>query len=176
MPGIALIIAPMIPIQRRDRGVDEMFDAIYHGDCARVRELLSRGTPATVKGGNGEMALDYAASHGRDACVEALLEYGAVYAELPIIASAVPPDPTVMRRFLGMRSDQNTAVLQDALMTAAFYGNVDTVRLLLASGTDPQKKSSSGHSVFDAPEQWDCTPEEREQVLSLLRDVSRQNG
>ncbi len=148
-----------------------MFDAIYRGDCERVRALLSQGTPATVKGGNGETALDYAASHGRDACVEALLEYGAVYETLPMETAAVSGDPAVMRRFLRMGGDPN-AMDKDGrtlLMEAAYRGNANTVALLLQQGADPHKKSPDGHTALDAAALYDGPQEVRDDLLSLLK-------
>lgn len=149
-----------------------VFDAIVEGRCKDLREMLFQGVSANI-GNNSETALVYAASHGMDECVEALLEYGATYEELPIVDAAVPRDPTVLRRFLQMGGDTDADTMRNALSEAAFYGNANTVRTLLAHGADPEK-TVQGHSLFDAPEQWDCTPEEREEVLSLLREAIAQ--
>ena len=40
------------------------------------------------------------------------------------------------------------------------------------SENENSRRRVLGHSLFDAPEKWDCTPEEREEVLSLLRAAS----
>ncbi len=157
----------------REAEQEAFFDAIYHGDCNTVREMLSQGISANARNREGETALVYAASHGRDVCVQALLEYGAVFQKLPIVDAAVPRDPTVLRRFLSMDGNTDPTTLRNALLQAAFYGNASTVAVLLESGADPQKANSAGQDVFDATEQWDCTPEEREQVLALLRGTSR---
>ncbi len=60
------------------------------------------------------------------------------------------------------------------LMEASYWGNAEVVAVLLAHGADPYKKTPGGHSVFDATEKWDCTPEVREEILSRLREASRE--
>lgn len=152
---------------------ETFFDAIYHGDCDTVREMLAQGFSANTRNRERETALVYAASHGRDNCVQALLDYGAAFQKLPIIDAAVPRDASVLRRFVQMNGTTDAETLQDALLEAAFYGNADSVALLLANGANPQKESSAGQNIFEAPELWDCTSEERAQVLSLLRATFR---
>jgi cytohesin len=121
-----------------------------------------------------ETALVYAASHGNDGCVQALLDHEAAFQTLPMVDAAVSSDATVLRRFLLMGGDPNATDSQGTtpLMETSYWGNVEVVAVLLAHGADTGIKSSGGHSVFDATEKWDCTPEARDKILSLLREAS----
>ena len=116
---------------------DALFIAIYRGDAETVEALLRAGlSPDVTDQLHGESALGYAASHGQDACVAALLRHGAVHDPLPMVEAAVTDNPAVLQRFLEMGGDPN-AVDADGrtpLGEARGWGNQRVIATLLAAG------------------------------------------
>lgn len=132
--------------------IENLFTAIYRGECGRIRELLEAGVSPDIRNSAGETALSYAALQGQDDCVVALLEAGASPDPLPMIEAAVSPNPSVMRRFLALGGKPNTSDERGwtPLMEAAHWGNIDTVQLLLEHGADPSRTTNNGTNVADA--------------------------
>jgi uncharacterized protein len=130
---------------------EELFDALYGGDAARVRDLLARGVPPDATNRAGEPALRYAASHGRDECIVALLEAGVTRAPLPMVEAALPADTSVLRRLLALGGDPNATDERGwtPLMEAAHWGNAEAVRVLLAGGADPARRTVNGMTAAE---------------------------
>lgn len=130
---------------------ERFFDAIYHDDCEFVAEMLSHGASPDLVNRANESALEYAASYGRDACVEALLAHGVTYDKLPLVAAAAPPNTAVLKRFLDLGADPNepNEYGHTPLMEAVGGDNVDAVKLLLQHGADRRKPSENGVTAVD---------------------------
>jgi uncharacterized protein len=94
----------------------------YYGDVSAIRFLLAQGEELQSLGAN--LGLDTAAFHGHWQLCEFLLEHG---------ADAHYADP-----------DSGETALHAALCTAARPGCAVAVRVLLAAGADPNRRTKPG--------------------------------
>jgi serine/threonine-protein phosphatase 6 regulatory ankyrin repeat subunit C len=103
--------------------VDDLFDAVKHGDAAAVERSLARGRARVdaLQDGSSMTPLMYAARCGHVSVVELLLARGA---NLRACASAYGTP----------------------LANAAAMGHAEVVRLLLARGADPGAGDADGHT------------------------------
>ncbi len=103
-------------------GVKLICSCAYYGDVSAIRFLLSEGEQLQGLGSN--LGLDTAAFHGHWQLCEFLLEHG---------ADANYADP-----------ESGETALHAALCTAARPGCAVTVKVLLAAGADPNRRTKPG--------------------------------
>lgn len=101
----------------------ELLDAAFAGDAARVLSALDRGADVDARNCQGRTPLIQAADQGHVAVVRLLLERGA---------------------------DVDHAGLfeQTALIVASWQGHLAAVDALLAAGADPELRDAAGHTAL----------------------------
>jgi ankyrin repeat protein len=117
----------------------EIFDVVRAGNTARLRELLA-GDPAlaTVRDERGNTPVLIAQYHGKRDAVAVLLERdpaldifdAASVGRTGRVAEWLDQDPALL--------DAPSSMGLSALALAAFFGQADTVKLLLGRGADPK--------------------------------------
>ncbi len=101
----------------------QLCEAAATGDAAAIERLAAEGASPSAKNEDGLPALYMAACNGHAGAVSALARLGAD---------------------LDARSRRDGTT---ALMDAAFYGEVELVRVLLAGGADSSLRAAGGHRV-----------------------------
>jgi uncharacterized protein len=134
-------------------------DAAYAGDAKAVQAMLQAGMlPDTAH--RGATALMVATSQGHARVVQALLRAGADpnaqdSDDLSLLVQAIRSESLpVVRALLKAGADVNCVELHDgsretALMTAAMYGNLTLVQLLVEAGAEVNARSAKGDSALD---------------------------
>jgi ankyrin repeat protein len=122
--------------------IDTLIDLVKAGDLGKVRAMLADNfLLASQRLANGESPLMAALYRGHTDIVQALIEAGA---EIDVFAAAATGRVDDLRRML---NDQTLgAHAYDGwtpLHLAAFFGNLDAVRVLLESGADVHAVSSN---------------------------------
>src|SRR5258708_22275584 len=128
-----------------DTGNRSLVNAAKQGDRNAVQSLLNGPTKEEVVAAQGAAALIAAATRNDVAMVDLLLRAGAdpkaanEYSATALYAAASEnADPAITKKLLAAGADPNVALPsgETPLMHAARLGNVETVRVLLASGAD----------------------------------------
>src|SRR6266496_3645955 len=125
----------------------ELFDAIRGGDGARVRALIAadRGI-VDRRNDKGHSPVLIAQYHNQHDIVALLLAAGpdldifdaASVGATARVAEVLARDPTLVNAYSGDGFFP--------LALAAFFGHLETVRLLLARGADPKAQNDAGKS------------------------------
>ncbi|MGI8710492.1 MAG: ankyrin repeat domain-containing protein [Acidimicrobiales bacterium] len=139
---------------------DELFEAIDHGDVARLRALLDDDRAlATAVADDGFTALHLAAWSGRPRVAEVLLARGAdpeamaanPTALRPLHSAAAAGNQVIAHLLLdrGADVDARQAGGLAPLHTAAHRDDPEMVALLLARGADPSATTDDGMTAAD---------------------------
>ena len=108
-----------------DRGLDaRLLRTATQGDKKKVAELIARGAHVDALDADGWTPLLWAAAHGNEGTVEALLDAGA-------------------NREAATRRER-----QDALTLAAKWNRVEVVEILLRRGLSPNRRDTIGWSAL----------------------------
>jgi ankyrin repeat protein len=129
--------------------VDDLVDAAKAGDIGRVRELVcAQPHLAAERLPNGESPLMSALYRGHKDIVRLLIERGA---PLDLFAASAVGQPADLRRALerGAKVGDYSYDGWTALHLAAFFGQMDAVRILLAAGAD--RSPVSRNSLKNTP-------------------------
>jgi len=150
----------------------EMLEAAGKGNNARVAELLNQGVNVNLRGNDGNTPIMEAAYGGHLDTVKLLLDHGAdlsakkrdgatpitLTGDKDIIAlfknvssmvsAAAVGNNTILETFISKGTPINalSETGESALHAACWNGKVDTVKLLLERGADPQIKKADGAS------------------------------
>jgi uncharacterized protein len=142
------------------RDMDELLlKAATEGDLAAAQAALRSGASKDATTDFGFTALHVAATAGHLQVVRLLIDGGAdVDRRGPHGVSRVSPLfqaigwPKIMEALLDAGANVDGATMQGVtpLMSAAAFGEMESVRLLLARGADPKRLDNSGSSAADA--------------------------
>ena len=138
----------------------DLFEASAAGDVARVRALVAAGADVNAYAGDGFTPLGLAAFFKRPAVVNELLAAGAdprAASRNPMrvapLHSAVADgcDFAIVRALVEAGGDVNAKQRHGwtPLHGAAFEGDAETVRFLLAHGADPKATNDPGKTAAD---------------------------
>ncbi|MBK5112733.1 MAG: ankyrin repeat domain-containing protein [Candidatus Heimdallarchaeota archaeon] len=139
-------IALIIPSTRRcDKKDAKLFEAVYKGDLAAIKEALESGANINAFDGLGLSVLRWAVRRNQLEIVEFLLENGAEinavsdYNWTALMEACMNGLTPIVRFLLEKGADVNikTTVNGTAIYFAANDGYVDVVKLLLEYGADP---------------------------------------
>jgi len=140
---------------RDDIGAVPLHEAASWNRLLATEELLRGGAAIDAVNENGHSALHMTASDDCDDVAECLLERGAYielrnrFGETPLHCAAYAPK--VAQLLVGRGADVN-ARDEDGdtpLHNAAWWGNLATVKLLLAHGADPNDVDNAGKTAAD---------------------------
>jgi ankyrin repeat protein/mono/diheme cytochrome c family protein len=144
--GLRSLLASRPDLNSRDEdGNTALHWAARHGNARLVKELLERGSPATVTNHVGATPLLYAV--GNVDSVRMLLDSGAEvnraskFGTTPLIAAARYPQSSAVVRLLldrGADPQANGKSRFNALEGAANAGDLASFRMLLAAGLKPE--------------------------------------
>lgn len=165
------------PFAATTNGVDAYLMAASKGQTGPVTYLLDLGEKIDTATDTGETALMAAALDGRVNVVELLLKRGADPNLLDksgesALYRAVSKKHWYTARFIlerGGKPDLKGATVgATPLSYSVYFGNADTVQLMLKYGADPNIVSDKGLSVFQKAVYWD-----KKEMLRLLLAESR---
>lgn len=133
--------------------ISESIDAVA---VLLTPQMIERGLNINVANNDGETPLKVAIDHSNLALLNTLLEFGAyinqMTSEGPLIHFAMRLDDTdILKRILeipGVRVNQRNKTGQTPLMIAAFNGNLEIAKKLLAKGAQLELKDNSGSEAF----------------------------
>ena len=138
-----------------DDAGSKLLDAVRKGDNAAVKQLLSGGASANANDETGSTALMYAGAFGSLESMRLLLDRDAdVNAANKVQATALMwsvAEPAKVQLLLdkGANVNARTDKMQSALLLAARNSNyIESVRLLLSHGADPQAVDKQGAGIL----------------------------
>src|SRR3954462_14973921 len=136
----------------------ELLAAVRKGDAARVEALLAAGASPDARDEKGFPALALAATRGHTAVGAALLRHGAdVHARsrnagaFPVVwLTAAEGSPEALRLLLqaGAGLNETNALEVTPLMGAAYFGNAETLKVLLAAKPDLTAHDPKGQTAL----------------------------
>ena len=151
---------------------ESLVRAAQFGDLETVSELLARGSDPNVPV-EGTTALWWAAQEGHTEVVDALLEAGADVdfvdrnGSTPLKQAVGERHTDIAERLLLRGADFHHRFPSDGgcmvLHTAAAYGRMECIRLLLLYGADPCAKNDDGQTPYDTA--IECGETEAAEVL-----------
>ena len=167
----------------------EMLEAAAKGNTARVQELLNQGVKVNMRGGDGNTPIMEAAYGGRLDTVRLLLDHGADLSAKKrdgataltltansdilalfknvssMVAAAAVGNNTILETFISKGTPINalSETGESALHAACWNGKIDTVKLLLERGADPQIKKADGASPISL-----ASGQKHEDIVALL--------
>ena len=175
----------------------EMLEAAAKGNTARVQELLNQGVKVNMRGGDGNTPIMEAAYGGHLDTVKLLLDRGADLSAKKrdgataltltsnkdivalfknvssMVAAAAAGNNTILETFISNGTPINalSETGESALHAACWNGRVDTVRLLLERGADPQIKKADGASPVSL-----ASGQKHEDIVALLNAAIARKG
>jgi hypothetical protein len=135
---------------------EELFEAVWVGDAAKVSKLLRRGANPNAKE-DGSTPLHLAVLKEHADIAKLLLEHGAdvnakdKYGGTPLHRAVLTEDADVVTLLLEHGADVNAKDKYGGtpLHLAAAKGHADIARLLLEHGADPSIKDNEGSTPLD---------------------------
>jgi len=167
----------------------EMLEVAGKGNTARVQELLNQGVNVNMRGPDSNTPIMEAVYGGHLDTVRLLLEHGADLSakkrdgataltltankdilELfknvsSMVAAAAAGNNTILETFISKGTPINalSETGESALHAACWNGKVDTVKLLLERGADPQIRKADGASPVTL-----ASGQKHEDIVALL--------
>lgn len=175
----------------------EMLEAAGKGNTARVQELLSQGVNVNMRGGDGNTPIMEAAYGGHLDTVRLLLDHGADLSAKKrdgataltltsnkdivalfknvssMVAAAAAGNNPILETFISNGTPINalSETGESALHAACWNGKVETVKLLLERGADPQIKKTDGASPVSL-----ASGQKHEDIVALLNAAIEKKG
>jgi len=125
--------------------IEYFHDAAYNGNFEKVREALEAGMPADIEDKNGQNALMLAAFNGHTEIIKILVEEGVPInnkdktGRTALIYASTGPYYKTVQFLINNNAEVNIFDTEEhftALMFAASEGQLEVVKILLASGAD----------------------------------------
>lgn len=157
------------------RGNAAVFRAASDGELASMRSLLAAGANVNQREYEGETPLMYAAAAGRTEMVLFLLERGADInavsnnGETALVRAG---DTATVRALLAKGADME---LGAPLIRASYAGQLDTVKVLLEKGANPNAELLDGHTALIAAAVQSGSKDVVEALIAAGADVKHKN-
>src|SRR5262245_30707515 len=138
---VVLVVASLAGARPRAAGVS-LFGAIRGGEAAAVAGALRDGADVNQRDESGATPLMYATLYADAATVRQLIERGARVNDRNTFGATAlmwgAPRPEVVKALLASGAEVNAQASNgwSPIVAAARYGQVESVRLLLAAGAD----------------------------------------
>lgn len=141
---------------------DQLREASYEGNGARVKELIEQGVNANAEDIEGRTALTFAAFNGHSEIILDLLEAGAevnrrdAMGRTVLMYCATGPFPEAIAILLDKGADPNLVDSDEhftALMHAAAEGNLEVVKILMDRGADASLLDIDGDNALSFAQQ-----------------------
>lgn len=158
------------------RGNAAVFRAASDGELESMRSLLAAGANVNQREYEGETPLMYAAAAGRTEMVLFLLEMGADInavsnnGETALVRAA--GDTATVRALLAKGADVE---LGAPLIRASYAGQLDTVKVLLEKGANPNAEFLDGHTALIAAAVQSGSKDVVEALIAAGADVKHKN-
>jgi ankyrin repeat protein len=132
---------------------DQLRQAAYEGNEAKVTELLEQGVNVNAADSEGRTALIFAAFNGHSKILLELLKTGAkvelcdAMGRTALMYGSTGPFPETVKILLDKGADPNVVDSDEhftALMHAAAEGHLEVVKVLISAGADPGLKDIDG--------------------------------
>lgn len=157
-------------------GQDDAVAAIRARDQHRLEWILSRVDMSDYAGVAGRNLLHYAAVHGRETMLGALLEHGISpndtdqSGRLPLHYAIESDSDAVAKSLVAVTAQLDRADEQGLtpLMMAARKGKPELVEKLLSAGADPDRRNAEGATALSL-----AAAADHPQVVKILREVSK---
>lgn len=134
---------------------DQLVQAAYDGNEAKVKELLKKGAKPNSKDDNGYTALIYSCAYGYEGITKALIDAGANvkgrYNGVHPIVAAVNNDNTKTMKMLLDAGATVNCVDENGytpLMFAAQEGYKNSINFLLIKGSNIDAETNDGHTAL----------------------------
>jgi ankyrin repeat protein len=155
---LALVLSAALGSSIAASGPSDIADAAQARNAAAVKELLKKGADVNAAQGDGMTALHWAAVNGDAEVAQMLLYAGAnvgaktrIGGYTPLHLAAQVGNAAVIAPLVaaGAQVGAATATGATALMQAAHSGSVDSARILLENGADPNvKETANGQTAL----------------------------
>src|SRR5262252_1427820 len=138
----AILLACIGVVNGRVAATGSLFEAIRSNDIAAVKALVAGGADVKSPDDTGGTPLMYAALYAGPECLALLIDHGAsvntgnTYGATPLMWAVTTP--ANVRMLIDRGADVNARVGDGvtALVAAARFGAIESMRILLAAGAD----------------------------------------